>query len=134
MMRTLVFATVAVIAAGMLAETALNGLAPASAQPGRACLQSNRIWSTNVIDDRTMIVTDRSRNPFVVELSGSCVGLTNNLGPVRFNARTNLGCLGRGDRLSFRHRTLGRNTCFVADVHNDFTVLARAGGPSGPRR
>src|SRR5262245_9840848 len=127
MMRTLVLATAAVIAAGSLAEAVLSGSAPASAQPRSACLQNNRIWSTNVVDDRTLIVMDRSRNLFVVELSGGCVGLTDNLGPIRFRTSTSLGCLGRGDRVSFRHRAVGRNTCFVRDVHTDFTTLARAG-------
>jgi hypothetical protein len=100
------------------------------AQSSRTCLQNNRIWSTSVVDDRTIIVNDRFGNPFVVELSGGCTGLTTNFGPINFRTGTNLGCLGRGDRISFRHRTLGRETCFVRDVHTDLTTLARAGRPA----
>ena len=129
-MRTLVLATTAVLATAALASVVLNSTAPASAQPSGACLQNNQIWRTSVVDDRTIIVNDRFNNPFVVQLSGGCQGLNTNLGAVSFRTRTNLGCLSRGDRVSFRHRTLGRNTCFVTDVHTDFTTLASAGRPS----
>ena len=128
-MRTLVLATAAVLSAAALTSAVLHSSAPASAQPSGACLQNSRIWSTSVVDDRTIIVNDRFGSPFVVELSGDCTGLTTNLGPVNFRTRTSLGCLSRGDRVSFRHRTLGRNTCFVRDVHTDLTTLASAGQP-----
>ncbi len=130
-MRTLRLATAAVVVAAAGVVSALpNAADPAFAQSNRVCLQNNRIWSTSVVDDRTIIVTDRFNNPFVVELSGECTGLTRNFGGIDFRTRTNLGCLSRGDRLSFRDRTLGRNTCFVRDVHTDLTTLARAGRPA----
>jgi Family of unknown function (DUF6491) len=81
-----------------------------------ACLQNNRIWGWNVINERTLIVTDRNNRPFLVRLSGGCVGLTNATLRLRFNTWTNLGCLGRGDRVSFRAPALGSMTCFVNDV------------------
>jgi hypothetical protein len=130
-MRTFRLATaVVVLVAGGLASTLSDSGNPAFAQSNNACLQNNRIWNTSVVDDRTLIVTDRFNNPFVVELSGGCTGLTRNFGRIDFRTRTNLGCLGRGDRVSFRDRTLGRNTCFVRDVHGDFTTLARSGRPT----
>lgn len=119
-----------VLVAGGLVSTLPDTGSPALAQSSAVCLQSNRLWSTSVVDDRTIIVSDRFGNPFVVELSGGCTGLTTNFGPIAFRTRTALGCLGRGDRISFRHRTLGRETCFVRDVHADFTTLARAGRPA----
>jgi hypothetical protein len=127
-MRTFRLATAAVVlATGGLVSTLSDTGSPAFAQSGNACLQNNRIWSTSVVDDRTIIATDRAGNPFVVELSGGCTGLTRNFGRIDFRTRGNLGCLSRGDRLSFRDRTLGRNTCFVRDVHTDLTTLAGAG-------
>ena len=130
-MRTFRLATAAVVlVAGGLASTVSDTGSEAFAQSDNACLQNNRIWNTSVVDDRTLIVTDRFNNPFVVELSGGCIGLTRNFGRIDFRTRSNLGCLGRGDRLSFRDRTLGRNTCFVSDVHTDFTTLARSGRPT----
>jgi hypothetical protein len=131
-MRTFRLVTAAiVVVTGGLVSAVPETAGPAFAQPGRTCLQNNRIWSTSVVDDRTLIVNDRFGNPFVVELSGGCTGLTTTVGPrISFNTRTNLGCLSRGDRVNFRHRTLGRNTCFVRDVHTDLTTLARAGRPA----
>jgi hypothetical protein len=131
-MRTLRLAAAAVVLAmaGVI-STLPNAADPAFAQSSPVCLQNNRIWSTSVVDDRTLIVNDRFGNPFVVELSGGCVGLATTVNPrLSFNTRTNLGCLSRGDRVAFRHRTLGRNTCFVRDVHADVTTLARAGRPA----
>jgi hypothetical protein len=130
-MRILRLATLAVVlATAGVVGTAPNTAGPAFAQSNSACLQNNRISSTSVVDDRTIIVNDRFNNPFVVELSGGCAGLTSTFGSVDFTTRTNLGCLSRGDRVSFRHRTLGRNTCFVSNVHSDITTLARAGQPA----
>jgi len=130
-MRTFRLATAAVVlATGGLVSTLSDTGSPAFAQSGDACLQNNRIWNTSVVDDRTIIVSDRFNNPFVVELSGGCIGLTRNFGRIDFRTRTNLGCLGRGDRVSFSDRTLGRNTCFVSGVHTDLTTLASAGRPS----
>ena len=129
-MRTFRLATAAVVlATGGLVSTLSNTGSPAFAQTSSACLQNNRIWNTSVVDDRTIIVTDRFNNPFVVELSSGCIGLTRNFGRIDFRSRANLGCLGRGDRVSFSDRTLGRNTCFVRDVHSDLTTLAGAGRP-----
>ena len=82
----------------------------------RACLQNNRIWSWNVINERTLIVTDLYSRPFRVQLGGGCVGLTNATFSLRFNTWTNLGCLERGDGVSFRAPVLGRMTCFVTGV------------------
>lgn len=130
-MRTLVLATAAVLATAGLASTMLNTSTPAFAQSEGVCLRNNQIWSTSVVDDRTIIVNDRSGNSFVVQLGGGCQGLRTNFGQrVSFNTRSNLGCLTRGDRISFTHRTLGRNTCFVRDVHTDFTTIARGGRPA----
>lgn len=131
-MRTLRLAAAAVVlvTAGVV-TTLPHATDPAFAQSRSTCLSNNRIWSTSVVDDRTVIVNDRFGNPFVVELGGGCQGLSTTVNPrLSFNTRTNLGCLSRGDRVAFRHRTLGRNTCFVRDVHTDFTTLAAGGRPA----
>jgi hypothetical protein len=126
--RTLLLAVSAVLATVAVSDTVLDG--SAFARSNDVCLRSNRIWSTNVVNDRTIIVRDRQNNPFVVELSGGCTGLSSTLGGVNFRTRTNLGCLSRGDRVDFRHRALGRNTCFVRDVHTDLATVASARRPS----
>ena len=96
---------------------------PALAAPGEACLQNNRIWSWNALDERTLIVTDRNNKRFVVRLSGGCTGLTTMIPALAFRTWTSLGCLERGDRVSFREPTLGPMSCFVREV------LPYDGGP-----
>jgi len=120
-MRTLVLVTAA------LAGVALT--ASAFAQSDRVCLQNNRIWSTSVVDDRTLIVNDRFNNSFVVGLSGGCQGLTTNWSRgISFNTRSRLGCLSPGDRVAFQDRIVGRNTCFVRDISDDLTTVAAGRG------
>ena len=124
-MRTLLLAASAVLVTAVLSSSVpINS---ADARSNNVCLQNNRIWSTSVVNDRTLIVRDRQNNPFVVELSGGCSGLTSSLGGINFRTRTNLGCLSRGDRVSFRNTAMrSRDTCFVRNVHTDFGTVASA--------
>jgi hypothetical protein len=82
----------------------------------RACLQNNRIYGWTVVNERALIVNDLYGRRFSVDLSSGCVGLTNATFTLRFITATNLGCLRRGDRISFRAPALGAMTCFVRDV------------------
>ena len=109
----------AALLAGIL--TALVALNPpsASAQDTReqqACLQNNRIYGWTVVNERALIVNDIYGRRFSVDLSSGCVGLTNATFALRFLTTTNLGCLMRGDRISFRAPVLGPMSCFVNDV------------------
>src|SRR5690242_11132938 len=98
-MKRIIFALLgAALIAGLMSRSAVV----AQSSDRAACLQNNRIWGCNVVNERTLIVTDRNNRPFLVRLSGGCVGLTNATLRLRFNTWTNLGCLGRGDRVSFR--------------------------------
>ena len=63
-----------------------------------------------------MIVTDRANRPFVIHLSGGCVGLTDANRRVGFRTSTNLSCLRQGDQVLFRDPTLGGQSCFVREV------------------
>ena len=83
---------------------------------GGACLQNNRIWGWRVLDERTLVVNDIRNRPFMVRLSGGCVGLTNANIQIAFRTSTNLGCLRRGDQVMFREPTLGAESCFVTEV------------------
>jgi hypothetical protein len=93
---------------------------PASAQPAPAqqvCLQNNRIWGWNAINDRLLIVTDRQYHRYIVRLSGGCIGLSAYpLSAVRFRTWTELGCLQRGDTVAFHAPALGPLNCFVNEV------------------
>ena len=111
----------ALSAAGALAAVVASH--PASAQPAapqqpdQTCLQNNRIWSWNAVNDRLLIVTDRQYHRYIVRLSGGCIGLSAYpLTALRFNTFTNLGCLQRGDTVAYRAPGLGPLNCFVNDV------------------
>jgi hypothetical protein len=86
------------------------------AREEKACLQNNRIWSWRVINERTLIVADRENRPFLVRLTGGCVGLTNATLRLAFRTHTHLGCLEHGDRVSFRAPALGAMSCTVTEV------------------
>jgi hypothetical protein len=105
------------IAAAGFASIAVAGalpIAPAEAQS--VCLRNNRIYGWDAINDNTLIVSDRQRNRYMVHLNGGCLGLRENLFTVAFRTTTSLGCLRRGDRVSFRSPTFGPETCFVRDI------------------
>lgn len=82
-----------------------------------ACLQANRIWGWQAVNDRTLVVTDRTYNRFTVRLSGGCINLAQNTGQqLVFRTKTSLGCVSQGDRIAFNSLGLGRLTCFVNGV------------------
>src|SRR5579872_4146119 len=71
---------------------------PPSAQQ-QVCLQNNRIWSWNAVNDRLLIVTDVQLNRFIVRLNGGCIGLsTYGLNSLSFYSWSDLGCLGHCDQ------------------------------------
>ena len=81
------------------------------------CLQANRIWGWQAVNDRTLTVTDRNYNRYTVHLSGGCINLRQYIAdPLVFRTRTELGCVGQGDRIAFNVTGLGPMTCFVTGV------------------
>jgi hypothetical protein len=117
MNRKLLILSAALLAGGITALAALN--APSSSAQNtraQACLQNNRIYGWIVVNERALIVNDIYGRHFSVDLSSGCVGLTNATLALRFLTTTNLGCLMRGDRISFRAPVLGPMSCFVNDV------------------
>ncbi|HEY4264808.1 MAG TPA: DUF6491 family protein [Micropepsaceae bacterium] len=82
-----------------------------------ACLQSNRVWGWQALDDHTLIVTDRNEKRYTVHLTGGCVGLDKYAASALVvSTRTSLGCIGQGDRIAFRAPGLGPLTCVVTNV------------------
>jgi hypothetical protein len=108
----------ALLAGSITALVALNAPS-ATAQNTReqqACLQNDRIYGWTVVNERALIVNDIYGRRFSADLSSGCVGLTNAELALHFITKTNLGCLMRGDRISFRAPVLGPMSCFVNDV------------------
>ena len=104
-----------IIAAVAFLATAGTAL-PALAQDQKVCLQNNRVWSWDVLNNRTLVVEDRDRNKFAVSLSGGCVGLDDARLTLAFRTSSRLGCMERGDRVLYRAQGLGRMSCLITDV------------------
>lgn len=81
------------------AVAALLAVAPAFAKD--VCLQNNRIETTRVIDSRTILATDKSKNAYTIHMNGTCVGLDKFSELLTFRPNTTLGCLKHGDSISF---------------------------------
>jgi hypothetical protein len=88
---------------GSLAALACAFVAfPASAQEGGACLRDRYTLSTKVHDSNTIIVTDRSRAQYTVNLTGICAGLSTSSQFINLHPkRGGINCVQRGDEVSF---------------------------------
>jgi len=83
----------------------------------KACLQTIRIWGWQAVNDRTLIITDRTYNKYTVNLSGGCINLSQYTGVnLLFRTKTSLGCVTPGDQVAFNSPGLGRQSCFVNSV------------------
>jgi Family of unknown function (DUF6491) len=92
---------------------------PPPAKDERVCLQANRMQNYDVLDDRTLVITDRFFKRYTVRMASGCVGLTRAATNVVLQARTELGCFGdSGDRVLFNSPGLGPVSCFVTGVEN----------------
>jgi hypothetical protein len=115
MMRNLLLGLFVAGALAVVAPHAGHAQQPPASQD--TCLQNNRIWSWNAVNDRLLIVTDRTYRRYIVRLSGGCIGLSNYaLTDLRFRTWTSLGCLQQGDNVAYRAPGLGRLNCFVEAV------------------
>jgi hypothetical protein len=113
-----------VILVGLL--IGMSAATPVQGATDQACLQHNRIWSTKVFDDHTLVVTDRTYKQYTVRLRSACTGLTNGDAVLIFRTWQNLGCIGDGDLLGVRTPGLGFVSCYIANVQ---AGAPAAGGP-----
>ena len=68
---------------------------------GDACLANNRIVSTKVLDSSTIQVITLDKKTYTVHMRGTCIGLDNTSEMLSFRTKTELGCLSRGDTVSY---------------------------------
>ena len=128
-----------VVAACVALTTAHAAMAQQPSIPGppqeESCLQNNRIWQWNAVNDRLLIVTDRSYRRFIVRLGGGCIGLSSYpLTALRFQSWLSLGCLGRGDQVFYNAPDLGRLNCFINDVQSYSDALLAQLRDSGSKK
>ena len=101
---------------------------PASAQPARpekACLRQDMVHGWDVVNDKTLIVTDRVGKKFTVSLMPGCLDLKFNLrlGFKSFGG-TALSCLGHNDYVLVPPGGgLPPQRCFISDVQAYSTAL-----------
>jgi hypothetical protein len=73
----------------------------------------------DVLDDHTLVITDRFFKRYTVRMASGCVGLTRAAMDVVLRTRTSLGCFGQsGDTVVFNSPGLGRMSCFVTGVED----------------
>ena len=81
-----------------LAMLCLFAGVPARAQTDANCLQPIRLYGWNVVNDRTLIVTDRLRHNFKVSLLPGCHDLKFSFGlAFKSFSPSQLSCMGRDD-------------------------------------
>ena len=66
-----------------------------------ACVQNNRILSTQVIDSSTVLITDTDKQQYTVHMRGTCVGMDKSAQNLSFRTKTEIGCLTAGDSISY---------------------------------
>jgi hypothetical protein len=89
---------------------------PVLAAAEEACLRHNRILTWRALDDRTVLVTDRSRDRYTVHMSPGCLGLTDGTASLIFRPTLQLGCIGPGDLLGVRTAAHGFISCSIRSV------------------
>jgi hypothetical protein len=89
---------------------------PAESGTDESCLRSNRIFSWEVRDDRTLIVTDMSRKRYKVAVVGTCIGLDNTKFAIAFETLSEMSCLRAGDVLRYHDPVFGPQRCPIAFV------------------
>jgi hypothetical protein len=95
--------------------------ATAQAADQNACLQLNRLKTTQVVDNKTLNAIDIQGKTYTVHMNGACVGLSKFSELLTFRRAAGigdeLGCLQSGDRLGYSAPGGGaRSDCTIDSV------------------
>lgn len=88
------------------------------AKPAPVCLQQDMVFGWNVIDDKTLIVTDKVRKSYKVSLKPGCFDLKWHF-RLAFKSYNGFGisCLARNDYVIVPAAAgLPAQRCFIADI------------------
>jgi hypothetical protein len=100
----------------LTAQAQTASVAPAN--PAPVCLRQDMVWGWNVVDDKTLIVTDKAQKAYKVSLRGGCFDLKWHL-RLGFKSYSGLGvsCLARNDYLTVPPETgMPAQRCFISDI------------------
>jgi len=120
----------AILSTALGASVALSQQTDAPPPPAeKVCLQANRMMNYDIIDERTLRITDRFFKNYTVRMASGCVGLTRAPTDLRLQLRSSLGlgCFGQqgGDSVVFTSPGLGRMSCIVTSVENYVPATAK---------
>ena len=93
------------------------GTLSAAAQSG-VCLRTQQIDNWEVVDDRTLIVTDRLDRQYRLGLVGSCTGLQQTRFSLGFETFSELSCVRPGDSIRYNDLTFGPERCRITSVES----------------
>jgi len=99
---------------GVLAGVMLAS--PVLAAADDACLKHNRIFSTKVINETTVLATDWQRHQFTIHVNPGCTGITYGGTRLVFKTWQNLGCVDKGDLLGIQVVGMGFVSCAINGV------------------
>jgi hypothetical protein len=97
------------------AQTASLAAAP---KPAPVCLRQDMVWGWKVVDDKTLIVTDKVRKSYTVSLKPGCFDLK---WPMHLGFKSYSGfgisCLTRNDYVIVPPQAgMPPQRCFIADI------------------
>ena len=107
------------ILAACVAVATVLGAVPAlaaDAADDTVCLTDTRIYNTRVIDNRTILITDRRHNQYTVHMAGTCIGMDQFTLGLTFRKFMTLSCIRSGDMVSYEIPGAGHVSCFVRNV------------------
>jgi hypothetical protein len=85
---------------------------------GNVCLRSQWIDNWEIVDDKTLIVTDRRDQQYKIGLVGVCAGLQQTRFSLAFESLSELSCLRTGDSIHYNDLTFGRERCTISSIES----------------
>jgi hypothetical protein len=82
------------------------------------CLRSQHIYNWEIVDDKTLIVTDRRDQQYKLGLVGACAGLQQTRFSLAFESFSELSCLRPGDSIHYNDLTFGRERCTISSIES----------------
>jgi len=99
----------------MLCASVVLGAVPAAAQGG-VCLRSQQIDNWEVVDDNTLLVTDRRDLKYKIGIIGTCTGLQQARFSLGFETLSELSCIRPGDAIRYEDLTFGPERCTISSI------------------
>ncbi len=114
------------ICSGVVLASAIGAIAasaqqaessPPASNPDEVCLQVNRVYSWETVNQQTLAVKDMKKTKFRVELNGDCA-YSHFMDKIIFRPVTTsyMGCVGPGDHVTITDRMGQVERCVIRDV------------------